>query len=218
MNAPIRDIPKPDELIMVVRSHQDLIELFRLMKARYGLTNEFCDEVGGFARGQTDKTLGPSQARSLGSMTFDVFTALFALEFHARIDMEAIKRMDGRWEERMRPAEYSQTNRVSKKLLEKAKPYVYLEMRRSGGLKRAASLDSKLRKQIARKGGKSRMKKATKAERSSMAKKGWETRKARAIAAAELAAKLLLEQHPGSAAPECPLPSVASAAGTRQPA
>lgn len=217
MTAPIRDIPKPDELLMVVRNHQDLIELFRIMKARYGLTNEFCDDIGGLTKGQTDKTLGPSQEKSLGRLTFDVFTTLFALEFHAKVDMNAVRLMEGRYEMRQRPAEHSHTERVSKKLLKKAKPLVLKETGRLGGMVRCHLLTPKLRKQIARMGGKSRMEKATKEERTLMAKKGWETRKANR-AARELAANALIEQHPGLPAPECPSPNGASIDVIRPPA
>lgn len=205
VTAPILDIP---ELIATVRRHQDIVEVWRVMKERLGLTNEFCDDVGGLTKGHTDKLLGPSESKKWGPTTFDLFCEMFAIEFRVHIDLDAVKRMEAVWEGRERPLyPNAQVKRISKKLIERAKPYVCRENASAGGLKRAASLPAKLRSRIARKGGKSRMKKATKEQRSVMALKGWQTRRLRISAPPEPCATLLPAPHPDFPAPECLLPS-----------
>ena len=195
------------EVIATVRRHQDIVEVFRLMKERLGLTNEFIDNAGGLTKGHADKMLGPSQTKSWGPTTFDLFCEMFAIEFRVHIDLDAVKRMEAIWEGRKRAVELSNNSRISVKLIEKAKPFIYRDAARSGGLKRAASLPAKQRSRIARKGGKSRMRKVTKTERSAMCVKGWQTRRARISAQKELSSTLLPAQHPDSPVLECPSPN-----------
>src|SRR6266480_2998336 len=82
-----------DEVIAVVRRHQDIADVFRLMRERLGLTLEFCDDVGGLTKGHTDKILGPSESKGWGATTFDLFCEMFAIEFRVHVDLEAAKRM-----------------------------------------------------------------------------------------------------------------------------
>ena len=92
--VPIRIMP---EVIAVMRRHQDITEVFRLMRERLGLTLEFCDDVGGLAKGHTDKILGPSEVKNWGATTFDLFCEMFAIEFRVHVDIEAAKRMQAVW-------------------------------------------------------------------------------------------------------------------------
>lgn len=190
MSTPIKLPPDPTELIATVRTLQDAVEVFRIMKDRLGLTNDFIDECGGLTKGHSDKILGRTGEKRLGYDTFALFTELFGIEFHVYVDMEAVKRMEKIWEPRKRPLypPGSKPGRVSKKLIAMARPHVFKACASSGGTKRAHSLPAKLRSKIARKGGKSRMRKITKEERSAMSLKGWETkRKMRSLIVVEQA-------------------------------
>src|SRR5256885_13651957 len=123
--APIPIMPETNELVAVVRTLQDAVDVFRLMKERLALTNEFCDDAGGLAKGHTDKILGPTEERRLGYDTFALFTALTAIEFRVYVDLEAVKRMEAVWEGRKRPLyPDAKVKRISKKLIERAKPHV----------------------------------------------------------------------------------------------
>lgn len=178
MTAPIKLPPDPTELIATVRTLQDAVEVFRMMKDRLGLTNEFIDDVGGLTKGHADKILGRSELKKLGYDTFALMTRICAIEFVVRVDMQAMKEMQAVWEMRERPLfPWRKPGQVSKKLVAMATPHVLRACARAGGTKRAASLPAKLRSKIARKGGKSRMRKVSKAERSAMCTKGWETRR-----------------------------------------
>jgi len=99
MTAPIRSMPE----LPVVRTMQDVVDVFRIMKEYWSLTNDFCDEVGGLTRGHTDKVLGPSEDKRLGYDTFALFMELSAIEFVPRLNPDALKRMEAVWEKRERP-------------------------------------------------------------------------------------------------------------------
>src|SRR5713101_7181090 len=119
--ASIRTMPElvatPDEVIAVIRRHQDFVEVFRTMKERLGLTNNFIDDVGGLALGHVDKILGPSETKNWGPTTFDLLCEMFAIEFRVHVDIEAAKRMRAVWEGRERPLyPDAKTKRISKKL------------------------------------------------------------------------------------------------------
>jgi len=190
VSAPIRNVPREGELLGTVRTLEDAVDVFRMMKDRLGLTNQFLEDCYGFAKGHPDKVLGRSEQKRLGYDTFRLFCEVFAVEFRVYVDPAQIKRMEAIWEERERPAYKpdAKPGRIAKKILEAAKPIVYRDAARKGGQKRAASLPAKLRSKIARKGGKSRMKRISKAERSAMSRKGWATRKSRLNALATPAA------------------------------
>lgn len=161
MTVPIRSLPVADETIVVLRRHQDFAEVFRHMKEKWGLTNKFIDDAGGLAEGQTDKYLGPSGTKNWGPHTFDLFCEILAIEFHAKVDIEAAKRMAEVWDGRQPrwfPAEKMNT-RVSKKLIAAAKPLVFRECGRLGGLVRSHLLTPKQRSDIARKGAKAKHRK-----------------------------------------------------------
>lgn len=144
--------------IAIIRRHQDVTDVFRLMKDRLGLTNEFCDDVGGLTKGHTDKILGPSQSKTWGPSTFDLFCEMFAIEFHVHVDLAAAQRMADVWEKRKRPVfENAKIGRVSKKLIEAAKPFIFSEMGKRSAAKRmhcsTAEQRIKIAKKAARKSG-----------------------------------------------------------------
>jgi hypothetical protein len=153
-------VAEHDQVIGIVRKHADLIEVFRLMKDRLNLTNEFIDDVGGLTKGHADKILGPSESKNIGPVTFDLFCQLFAVEFHVRLDMDAVKRMEGIWEKRERPLKfYANAGRISKKLVERAKPHVLKDLAQLGVAGRMTMLTGEQRSAIARKAAKARHRK-----------------------------------------------------------
>lgn len=157
------------EVIATVRRHQDIAEVFRLMKERLGLTNEFCDDAGGLTKGHTDKILGPSESKSVGPTTFDLFCEMFAVEFRVHIDLDAAKRMQAVWEGRERPLYPNAKNRpISKKLIERAKPHVLQGLAHQGNAARNAMLTGEHKSKLARKAAKSRWRKERAKRRSSV--------------------------------------------------
>lgn len=147
----------PDEVIAVIRRHQDFTEVFRAMKERLGLSNEFIEKCGDMAPGHIDKIFGPSGAKNWGPTTFDFFCELLGIEFHAKIDLDAVKRMEGVWEKRKRAP--TENSRISRKLIEKAKPHVLQGLAKCGNDARNAMLTGEHKSRIARKAAKSRWRK-----------------------------------------------------------
>jgi hypothetical protein len=143
----------------IVRTMQDAIEVFRILKNHWELTNSFCDEVGGLTSGHTDKCLGPTEEKRLGYDTFALFTELFAVEFVPRLNPEAVARMNDVWEKRRRLLEHSGNPKISKKLVERAKPHVFREMQRLSTTAKMTCFTAEHRSRIARKAAKSRWRK-----------------------------------------------------------
>jgi hypothetical protein len=152
--------------LAIARQYQDITEVFRARRIELGLSYAFIDAAAGFSEGHAEAMLGPSAKKGWGQATFFMLCDVLAVEFHAHIDIEAAKRMEWKWEKR-RASYVRETARVSKKLLNLAKPLIIREMGRAGGLKSSSQPSAKLRN---RKAGKSRMRKMTKAQRSALSK------------------------------------------------
>lgn len=152
--------------LAIIRSQDDLVEAFRARKDALGLSNRFCDEVGGLSSGHTDKVIGPSRKKQLSAMIFDLFCELFAVEFHMSENLDAAARMESRWEAREARNVRVENGRVSKKLVERAKPLVAKEMGSVGGKQRAALLSAKQKSGIAQKGAKAKWRKWRRERRS----------------------------------------------------
>lgn len=162
MTELIRSMPE----LPTVRTMQDAVDVIRIMKEYWRLTNDFCDDVGGLTLGHTDKILGPSEEKRLGYDTFALFMELCAIEFHPKINMEAVKRMEAIWEKRERPLyPNAKVKRISKKLVERAKPLVFKAAGQVGGIVRSHLLTPKQRSDIARKGGKAKHRNARRRSR-----------------------------------------------------
>lgn len=159
-------------VIATVRTMQDAVDLFRLMKERLGLTNEFIDDVGGLTKGHADKILGPSEDKRLGYDTFALLTALTAVEFRVYVDMDAVKRMEAVWEGRERPLyPNAKVKRISKKLIERAKPHVLRDHLKAANTARNAMLSCEHKSRIARKAAKARWRKPRSKARSAHCEK-----------------------------------------------
>lgn len=174
MTAAIKLPPDPTELIATVRTLQDAVEVFRMMKDRLGLTFEFIDEVGGLSRGHSDKVLSRTEQKRLGYDTFALFTSLFAVEFRVHIDMAAVKEMQDVWEERKRPLfPHRKPGQVSKKLVAMATPHVFRAMGRKSASARMLCSTAEQRIKIAKKAARksSRLSKLTPERRKVIAKK-----------------------------------------------
>jgi hypothetical protein len=175
------NVPLEGDIIATVRRASDWATAFRAMKDILGLSDAFCDQVGGLAVGHTSKCLGPSATKNIGPVPFDVFCEMFAVEFRMTINIDAMKRMVDRWEQRNQDRVRIENRRPSKAILERAKPYVISQLAREAGIK-SASLPT--HRKACRKGGKARARKLTKQQRKAIAKMGADARWAKARASA----------------------------------
>lgn len=161
MNAPIATI----------RTQDDLIEALRVAKAMRGLSNDFCDQRAGLTRGHTDKVLGPTRAKSLSPMVFDLLMEIFAVELILVPNPEAEARMKPRWEDRDTSNVRTGEHRVSKHVIERAKPHVLREHMKKANAARNSQLSCEQRSEIARKGGRARQRNRRKNMRQRLAER-----------------------------------------------
>lgn len=168
MTAPIRiitdaiKVPAPGDIIATITCHDDLIEAFRAIKDILGLSNTFCDDLIDVTAGHTDKVLGPTRAKGLSQFMFDNFCALFAVQFEMKVNVEAAKRMQPRWEGRENGRIHVDSSRVSKRMMERAKPQVLKGFAQQGVAARLTMLTGEHRSKIARKAARARWRKRRK--------------------------------------------------------
>jgi hypothetical protein len=182
-----------------IRTQDDLIEAFRAAKDRLGLSNAWCDDIGGFTRGQTDKVLGPTRAKGLSPMLLQTYCALFAVRLEMVVDVDQARVMEARWEGRDISNVRMDSGRISKKLVERAKPAVLKAAGAAGGKARAMVLSARQQSQIGLKGAKARAR-LPKAVRSEISRKGWikrrKTKTAFPLPAATALSGAVLEHRP----------------------
>lgn len=155
-------VPAAGETIATIRSYPDLVEAFRAIKNRLGLSNAWMDEVCGYAGGVTDKMLGPSHSKPINQLAFSMFCHVFAVQFEMRIDPEQLLKMEAQWEQREAGKVSVQKTRMGKALLQQAKPIVVKEYGRIGGMVTAHMRTPAQRSESARKAAKSRWRKVRK--------------------------------------------------------
>lgn len=151
--------------LAVIRTQDDLIEALRVAKAHRGLSNDFCDQRAGLTRGHTDKVLGPTRAKSLSPMVFDLLAEIFAVQFIMVIDIEVEARMKPKWEGRDSSNVRTGEHRVSKYVIERAKPHVIKDMAKAGGMASGAIRTGSHGSEIMRKVARSRWRKHRKTMR-----------------------------------------------------
>lgn len=152
-------VPRAGETIAIVRQHADIADAFRTIKDLLGLSDAFCDQIGGIAVGHTNKCLGPTGTKKIGPVPFNVFCELFAVEFHMVINLEAMKRMADRWERRNEERVRIENRKPSKVLIERAKPHVLQAAARHANAARNEKLSREHRSKIARKAARARWRK-----------------------------------------------------------
>lgn len=155
------------EVLGEARNSDEMIAIFRAAKDKIGLPNRHCDTLAGFVEGHTDKLLGPSASKNFGPLTFTGLNWLFAVKWVAVVDLDQAKVMEQYWEDHQRDASNVrlEPNRVSKKILERARPLVLKDFAQLGVIARMNLLTGEQRTAIARKAGRARQRKRRKRER-----------------------------------------------------
>jgi hypothetical protein len=160
--------------LATIRTQDDLIEALRVAKALRGLSNDFCDQRAGLTRGHTDKVLGPTRAKSLSPMVFDLLMEIFAVELILVPNPEAEARMKPRWEDRDTSNVRTGEHRVSKHVIERAKHHVMKASGELGAIARHSKLSAEHRTDIARKAADALWKKrGRKRTRKAAKKRAW---------------------------------------------
>jgi hypothetical protein len=120
---------KAGQVLGEARNSAEMIDIWRATKEKIGLSNCHCDELANFIGGHCDKILGPSGSKNFGPLSFTALNWTFAIKWVAVVDAEQLAIMEQYWEDRQRDASNVRTepNRVSKKIIERAKPIILKE-------------------------------------------------------------------------------------------
>lgn len=116
------------EVIATFSNYDGMVQAFRTIKDKVGLSNGFCENIADLAPGHIDKVLGPTRVKNIGPFVFDVLTELLAVEFEMKINTDALKRMQPRWEKRDVRKIRVDAHVISKALITRAKPAIYKEV------------------------------------------------------------------------------------------
>lgn len=136
------------------RDYAGLVAAMRAVKDHIGLSNEHLEQICGLTAGHVDKALGPSMTKTIGRVAFDLLVEGLAIEFEARINVEAMRRMESRWERRNRSQIRTMAKPLSHEILDRAKATIFSELGRKGGIARLGKISKRRRRQIASEAGK----------------------------------------------------------------
>ena len=147
--------------IATIRTQDDLIEALRAAKAMRGLSNDFCDERGGLTRGHTDKVLGPTRQVTQPDDVRHVY-GIARRGVGADAGSRGRSTDKAKWEGRDMSNVRTGEHKVSRAVLERAKPHVLKDFASAGGkasgAMRTGSLGSEIMRRIARRGWRKRRK------------------------------------------------------------
>jgi hypothetical protein len=159
MSTEVTSYTDPLKMLAFADSYDSLIEALRTRKAQLELSDSMVDVIGGLTRGHTEKILGPSRTKKLSPMTMDVLLATLAVKICIVEDVDAAKIMEGRWEQRVANHVRTVAGRVSKRIVEQAKPHLYRQLQLKSSAAKMKCFTAEHRSRIARKAAKSRWKK-----------------------------------------------------------
>lgn len=144
--------------ILEFTSYETMREAFRLAKTLRGMSNTRCDELANLSEGHTDKILGPTGRQGFSPLSFDAFCWMFAVKFVAVPDPDREQEMAPFWADRQRKGAYVRlsTSRISRILIERAKPAIYKAQMAMARAVRNERLSPEERSAIARKAAKAK--------------------------------------------------------------
>jgi hypothetical protein len=147
--------------LATVTNYESMVEAFRAAKDLRGLSNAHCDELANLAAGHTDAILGPTGRKNFGPLSFNAFCWAFAVKFVMVIDPEREKEMAEYWADRQRECSHVRlsASRISRILIERAKPAIYKAQMAAARNARNLKLSPEERSAIARKAGRASQKK-----------------------------------------------------------
>jgi hypothetical protein len=116
---------------LFISDHQSLVRALRAVQIHLQISNSTLEEISGLAAGHVDKLLGPSQAKRIGPTVLGLLLGGLGVRLRVDVDIEAAKKMAGRWEKKHAEQEREHT-RLSKQLLELARPIVLGQVARKG--------------------------------------------------------------------------------------
>jgi hypothetical protein len=125
MNAQFRSL-QGQMILGEARNSEEMLEIWRARKTTVGLSNRTFDELANFGAGHVDKILGPTGSKSFGPVSFSKLNWALAVKWIAVVDLEHAEFMAAHWADRQRDVcnVRIEPNRVSKQIIERARPIV----------------------------------------------------------------------------------------------
>jgi hypothetical protein len=108
-------------------SYDEIVDLLDRVRIARGLSFERLDELSGLASDHAQKALGPARAKSLSPMLIDALLPTLGVRLVAIDDPEAIAAIERRWEHRDETNVRVHKRRVSRRLLDRARPVILEE-------------------------------------------------------------------------------------------
>jgi hypothetical protein len=122
------NVLRAGDVLGEARNSDEMLAIWRATRERIGLSNAHCDELANFTLGQTDKCLGPTGTKKFGPLIFTGFNWTFAIKWVAVVDADQLQIVEQYWKDRQRQVTHVRpTSRISKALLERARPIVLKE-------------------------------------------------------------------------------------------
>jgi hypothetical protein len=183
--------------LATVTDYNGLIEALKARQAEIGITNATLEALTGLQPGYVGTLFGSSRGRSLGGTSFGLLLGGLALKLIVVEDLDAARRMEKRWEQRIRPLVLN------------------------GGQHKPVEIKFTRRhmRKIAKKAVAARMEKMTPAKRRRVARKAaksrWKQHRAKLAARAAHTSAAALPQAPESLSP---LPHIVVPAAATHPA
>jgi hypothetical protein len=126
--------PAP-EAIAEFSNYEAMRQAFGAARVLRGLSNARLDALADLADGHTDKILGPTGRQNFGPDSFDDLAYALCIKFIAVRDVAREAEMQPHWAEKPCQASHARArpNRVSKIILERARPLVVREIVKAAG-------------------------------------------------------------------------------------
>jgi hypothetical protein len=164
----------PPAIIATIRSQEDLIEALRAAKELRNLSFKTLDEMGDFTAGHMERVIGPRREKGMSAFVMQMLLSMLAVKLVLVLDSEQEEKVRGQWEGRNTSNVRIEKGRVSKSLVERAKPHVFKESGKMGAAIRNSMLSPEHRSAIAAKAARARWKGASlKKTKKARKKRAW---------------------------------------------
>jgi len=149
-----------EPIIATIRTQDDLVEAMRAAKEMRNLSFKTLDDLGGFTQGHMERVIGPRREKGMSTIVFQTMLSMLAVKLVMVPDPEQEAQMLERWEGRNASNVRLEKGRVSKSLLERAKPHVLKDLARAAGkasgAMRTGSHGSEIMRKVAKRGWRKR--------------------------------------------------------------
>jgi hypothetical protein len=153
-------IEMSEPIIATIRTQDDLVEAMRAAKEMRNLSFKTLDDLGGFTQGHMERVIGPRREKGMSTIVFQTMLSMLAVKLVMVPDPEQEAQMLERWEGRNASNVRLEKGRVSKSLLERAKPHVLKDLARAAGkasgAMRTGSHGSEIMRKVAKRGWRKR--------------------------------------------------------------